>query len=565
MKSPETMLLVLIIAVVVTVPVNAQKERGETTFKISYGQPALKLFLRHLPPKDNREAKPSRVVLFIHGATFPSGLAAAFRFDGRSWMDDLSESGFDVWALDFLGYGGSDRYPEMSAGADDNPPLGRAPETAKQIAGAVAFITQKQKVAKVSLIAHSWGTMPAALFATQQPERIDRLVLFGPIAMRSGTENGAEKRPAWWVYTPEDQWKRFDGYLPKGETPVFEKRHFDIWGPAYLASDSTSVSRTPPSVKIPYGPIADIDEAWNGKLAYDPAKIRVPTLIVRGEWDSVTTNEDAHRLYQAMRMSPLKRDVVISRGTHVMHLEESRFQLYREAQTFLEGNDTVKMTGSLNQLRGRSEMKSGNESNLEATKRSKSISIPGYDYGDKSLATSPISMRELNLLEKTVTLSEEDKRYLREAGDALEDQIDAILDVWRGVINAEPALSYYSEKPDGKPDEAYRAAVRKRFGQWILDTCRRPYDQSWLDYQYEIALRHTSKKKNKTDGANAPSYIPLRYLLAFSAVINTTIRPFLTRHGHTEEEVERMHQAWIKAVTLQVTIWSRAYVGESDW
>jgi len=53
--------------------------------------------------------------------------------------------------------------------------------------------------------------------------------------------------------------------------------------------------------------------------------------------------------------------------------------------------------------------------------------------------------------------------------------------------------------------------------------------------------------------------------LAFSAVINTTIRPFLSRHGHTEEEVERMHQAWIKAVTLQVTIWSRAYVGESDW
>jgi pimeloyl-ACP methyl ester carboxylesterase len=565
MKSPKAMLLAMLIAVYVTTPVNAQKESGETTFKIPYGQPALKLFLRHLPPKDSRRAKPNRVVLFIHGATFPSGLAAAFRFDGHSWMDDLSESGFDVWALDFLGYGGSDRYPEMSAGADDNPPLGRATETVKQIASAVAFITQKQNVAKVSLIAHSWGTIPAALFATRRPERIDRLVLFGPITMRSGTENGAQKQPAWWVYTAEDQWKRFDGYLPKGEPPVFEKRHFDIWGPAYLASDSTGVSRTPPGVKIPYGPVADIDEAWNGKLAYDPAKIGAPTLIARGEWDSVTTNEDAHWLYQAMRNSPLKRDVVINRGTHVMHLEESRFQLYREAQTFLEGNDTAKMTGSLNQIGRRSEMKSGNERNLEAAKRSKSISIPGYNYGDKSLATSPISMRELELLEKTVTLSEEDKRYLREAGDALEDQIDAVLDVWRGVINAEPALSYYSEKPDGKPDEAYRAAVRKRFGQWILDTCRRPYDQSWLDYQYEIALRHTSKKKNKTDGANAPSYIPLRYLLAFSAVINTTIRPFLTRHGHTEEEVERMHQAWIKAVTLQVAIWSRAYAGQSDW
>jgi len=268
--------------------VSAQKERGETTFKISYGQPALKLFLRHMPPKDNRLVKPNQVVLFIHGAMFPSGLAAAFRFDGHSWMDDLSESGFDVWALDFLGYGGSDRYPEMSADADSNPPLGRATEAAKQIASAVAFITQKQNVAKVSMIAHSWGTMPAAMLATQQPERIDRLVLFGPITMRSEAKNGAKKQPAWWVYTSEDQMKRFDDYLPKGESPVFEKRHFDIWGPAYLASDSTSVLRTPPSVKIPYGPMADIDEAWNGKLPYDPAKIHAPTLIVRGEWDSVT-------------------------------------------------------------------------------------------------------------------------------------------------------------------------------------------------------------------------------------------------------------------------------------
>src|SRR4051812_47417970 len=91
--------------------------------------------------------------------------------------------------------------------------------------------------------------------------------------------------------------------------------------------------------------------------------------------------EDAHRLYQAMRTAPLKRDVVISRGTHVMHLEESRFQLYREAQTFLEGNDTAKMTESLNQIGRRSEMKSGNERNLEPTKRSKSISIAGYNYG----------------------------------------------------------------------------------------------------------------------------------------------------------------------------------------
>jgi len=115
----------------------------------------------------------------------------------------------------------------------------------------------------------------------------------------------------------------------------------DLWGPAYLATDPDSSKRNPPSVRVPHGPLTDIDLAWSGHFPYDPTKIRVPVLIVRGEWDTLTKNEDAHWLNENLRNAPLKRDVVISRGTHVMHLEENRYQLYKEAQTFLEGRDTV--------------------------------------------------------------------------------------------------------------------------------------------------------------------------------------------------------------------------------
>jgi pimeloyl-ACP methyl ester carboxylesterase len=38
----------------------------------------------------------------------------------------LCGAGFDVWTLDFLGFGGSDRYPEMEADADAHAPLGLA-------------------------------------------------------------------------------------------------------------------------------------------------------------------------------------------------------------------------------------------------------------------------------------------------------------------------------------------------------------------------------------------------------------------------------------------------------
>jgi hypothetical protein len=35
----------------------------------------------------------------------------------------------------------------------------------------------------------------------------------------------------------------------------------------------------------------------------------------------------------------MRRDAKIARATHLMHLEENRYALYRETQAFLEGGD----------------------------------------------------------------------------------------------------------------------------------------------------------------------------------------------------------------------------------
>src|SRR5256885_10272697 len=72
-------------------------------------------------------------VLYVHGATFPSALSVGFDFGGGSWLDDWNARGFDAWAFDFAGFGESGRYCAMTVPADRHPPLGRAPEAAKQI------------------------------------------------------------------------------------------------------------------------------------------------------------------------------------------------------------------------------------------------------------------------------------------------------------------------------------------------------------------------------------------------------------------------------------------------
>jgi hypothetical protein len=192
--------------------------------------------------------------------------------------------------------------------------------------------------------------------------------------------------------------------------------------------------------------------------------------------------------------------------------------------------------------------------------------IPGYTYGDASLARSPVSMDDLALLQKTVLLTQDDVLALRDAGKVLEPQIDAILDVWYGFVGANPhLLAYFSNPADGKPDARYMERVRARFGQWIRDTTAARYDQAWLDYQYEFALRHTRAKKNQTDGAAAADHIHLRYMIAFIVPISATIEPFLKKGGGTPEQVARMHQAWTKALVLQVALWSQPYVKPGDF
>lgn len=63
----------------------------------------------------------------------------------------------------------------------------------------------------------------------------------------------------------------------------------------------------------------------------------------------------------------------------------------------------------------------------------------------------------------------------------------------------------------------------------------------------------------------AVEHIPLRYLIAFIFPITATLKPFLAGKGHKPEQVEKMHDAWRKAVILQVALWARPYTLAGDF
>ena len=191
--------------------------------------------------------------------------------------------------------------------------------------------------------------------------------------------------------------------------------------------------------------------------------------------------------------------------------------------------------------------------------------IQGYDYGNARVGRSPVTLAELRELEATVGWTSADEDAIALAGQVLAGQEEAMVDSWRGIIADHPFLAKWFFGPGGKPDEAYKAAVKKRFVQWVSDLCRRQRDQTWLDYQEEIGQRHTPAKKNKTDGARTPDVVPLRYIWVFAGPVISGAREFLASKGHSAAQVERMHQAWTKSVLLTLALWARPYIKDRLW
>lgn len=267
-------------------------------------------------------------VLYVHGATFGSDLSVFFRFDGQSWADVLNAAGYTVWGFDFSGFGRSERPLGI-----DQKPIGRADSAALQIAAVVDSIRSQNGGKPIYLVAHSWGTIPAAKFAIQSPEKVGKLVMFAPIVQRHMSLTVPSLGPTR-LLSVWEQYRRFIEDVPKGQPPLLQDRYIQAWASAYLAQDPSSAARQPPSLTTPNGPLVDIMTQWSGTALYEPAKLRTSVLLVRGEWDSLCTDQDA-TAWLAATGSTSKREVKIPHATHLMHLENGRTALYQAVNDFL--------------------------------------------------------------------------------------------------------------------------------------------------------------------------------------------------------------------------------------
>ncbi len=307
-----------------------QKHAEFSYIGIESSIPDLNLSIRYLPAEHTSRFPP---VLFVHGASFPSGLAFGFRMEGYSWMDYLAKKGFDVYALDFLGYGNADRYPEM-LGGEGGRVLGEGREVVKDLHLVVDHILQSTSSKRLYLVGHSRGAMLSGYYASIYPNNIAKLVLFAPFVERKGPTSWQGPSKGYMEMNPVQRIEQFGNGIPRNQPSPLEKEVVTYWGDAWLASDPTSSKRGSLTVRYPSGWRKDLYECWNGNCLFKPQKLISPTLIIRGEWDEAFNCKDLSQLIGNMKNVRHKKIVRLKRSTHVAHLEESRDLLYRKTYKF---------------------------------------------------------------------------------------------------------------------------------------------------------------------------------------------------------------------------------------
>jgi pimeloyl-ACP methyl ester carboxylesterase len=303
-------------------------------------EPGIEIYVRNKRPADLSAFRPERTVLFVHGATYPAHTSFDLKLDGMSWMDYIAARGYDVYLLDLRGYGRSTRPKEMDEAPEANPPIVRGTAAVKDISAVVDFILARRGIARLNLLGWSWGTTLMATYTTQNPGKVERLVLYAPAWIRTTPSLSRPPGPlgAYRAVAREQAKTRWLTGVPEDKkATLIPPGWFDAWADATFATDPVGAKMNPLVIRAPNGVQQDGDEFFAaGRPYYDPAKITTPTLLVHAEWDRDTPAYMAQTLFPLLVNAPGKRYVQLPEGTHTIMMEKNRLMLFEAVQAFLD-------------------------------------------------------------------------------------------------------------------------------------------------------------------------------------------------------------------------------------
>jgi len=270
----------------------------------------VKLFLWNKP---SAAGAPRGTILFVHGSSMASQPTFDLEVPGRahsSAMEWFAERGFDTWCLDNEGYGRSDKTRpinfDIANGADD-------------IAAAVQFIGKE-----VLLYGISSGALKAALYAQRHPQRVARLALDAFVWTGEGSPTLAERR------------KKLPEFRAKNRRPIdrafvrsiFARDHPGTADEATVEAFADAILALDDSV--PTGTYVDMCS----KLPLvDPAKLPMPTLVLRGQYDGIAGVDDLIEFFKRLP-NPDKQFTVMAGISHASFQQKNHLTVYHLLHAF---------------------------------------------------------------------------------------------------------------------------------------------------------------------------------------------------------------------------------------
>ena len=330
----------------------AHAESVKQDVMIDAVDPGVQLFVRSKMAKNQSRFTDDNVVLFVHGATFPSTPDFDLPYQDYSWADWMVGKGYVVYMFDKRNYGFSSREKAMDEPAANARPVTRSYLAVRDIGAVVDYIRKKHQVNKVSLVGWSWGAMTAGYYTSLHSEKVQKLVMYAPaysfaqhtnLGAGSGSQN--KRKPhefnyalgAYRLGSKAGNDARWDGEIPVADKSTFREEGVrDAFALEALKTDPTSESRNPPSLRAPNGVLEDSFMQATGRAMWNASSIYVPTLLIAGEFDTWSFPEDRDGLMRDLTNAPVKKSVLIKNATHFVLFEKPRFEFFGEIDNFLK-------------------------------------------------------------------------------------------------------------------------------------------------------------------------------------------------------------------------------------
>jgi pimeloyl-ACP methyl ester carboxylesterase len=268
---------------------------------------------------------PKGTILFVHGSSMASQPTFDLHVPGRpdsSAMDYFAARGFDTWCMDNEGYGRSDKHREINCDI---------PNGADDLAAGTEYILQTTGASKLLVYGISSGALKAALFAERHHERVARLALDAFVWTGEGSPTLAERR------------KRLPEFQSKHRRPIdrafvhsiFDRDHPGTADEETIHAFSDAILALDDSV--PTGTYVDMCS----KLPLvDPAKITVPTIIMRGEFDGIAGFDDLIEFFKRLP-NPDKQFAVMAGIAHASFQQKNYLSVYHILHGFFTQPDPV--------------------------------------------------------------------------------------------------------------------------------------------------------------------------------------------------------------------------------